>query len=204
MAALDFFKQEQQDNAFYRLYQPRFIIVLMGATVVAMVWAGIVVFQVYHRPLPSFYAVQPNGQRMMLQPQDLPNLTAATILRFASKAAVAGYTFDFVNYKRQIGAARPYFTTAGWNNYLTSVAGVVRGIATNKLFVTGVVNGPPVISNQGDLNGTYSWRVQIPFLVTYQSAQSAEQSKYTVLITVVRIPTTTDPLGIGIDQFVMS
>lgn len=198
------FLQEQQNNDFYRSYQPRFIIVLMGATLVAMVWVGIVLFQVYHRPLPSFYAVQPNGQRMMLQPQDLPNLVADTILHFASKAAVAAYTFDFVNYKAEIGLARAYFTSAGWNDYLNSVADVVRGIAQNKLFVTGVVNGTPIISNQGEIDGVYSWRVQIPFLVTYQSAQSAAQRKFTVLITVVRVPTVEDPLGIGIDQLVMS
>ena len=69
--------------------------------------------------------------------------------------------------------------------------------------MTGVVNGPPVISNQGEIDGVYSWRVQIPFLVTYQSAQTAEQKKFTVLVTVVRVPTAIDPLGIGIDQFVM-
>ncbi len=204
MPAAHEFLQEQQNNVFYRNYQPRFIVVLMGATVVAMVWVGIVLFQVYHRPLPSFYATQPNGQRMTLQPQDLPNMVSDTILHFACKAAVAAYTFDFVNYKAEIGLARTYFTDAGWDDYLNSVAGVVRGIAQNKLFVTGVVNGTPVISNQGDIDGVYSWRVQIPFLVTYQSAQTAEQRKFTVLITVVRVPTVDDPLGIGIDQLVMS
>lgn len=196
--------KENQSNDFYRSYQPRFIIVLMGATVVAMIWVGIILFQVYQRPLPTFYAIQPNGQRMQLQPQDLPNLVADTILQFACKAAVAAYTFDFVNYKAQISLAHPYFTSAGWQDYLKSVAGVVRGIAQNKLFVTGVVNGTPVISNQGEIDGIYSWRVQIPFLVTYQSAQSSEQKKFTVLITVVRVPTVENPLGIGIDQLVMS
>lgn len=201
--ASDFLK-DQQSNEFYRIYQPRFIVVLMGATVVAMIWVGIVLFQVYHRPLPSFYATQPNGQRMVLQPQDLPNLVADTILHFACKAAVAAYTFDFVNYKRDISVARTYFTDAGWDDYLNSVTGVIRGIAQNKLFVTGVVNGTPVISNQGEIDGVYSWRVQVPFLVTYQSAQSSEQRKYTVQITVVRVPTVEDPLGIGIDQLVMA
>jgi intracellular multiplication protein IcmL len=202
MTATDFL-QEQQDNNFYRLYQPRFVVILMGATVLAMIWVGIVLFQVYKRPLPTFYAIQPNGQRMRLQPQDLPNLVPETIINFASKAAVAAYTFDFVNYKAEVALARPYFTDPGWDDYLDSVEGVVRGIAQNKLFVTGVVNGPPVISNQGDIDGVYSWRVQIPFLVTYQSAQTAEQKKFTVQVTVVRVPTSEDPLGIGIDQFVM-
>lgn len=202
MVSMDFIKQ--QSNEFYRIYQPRFIFMLMGAIVVAMIWVGIVVFQVYHRPLPTFYAIQPNGQRMTLEPQDLPSLRPDTILRFATKAAVAAYTFDFVNYKAEIGSARPYFTSAGWSNYLQSVAEVIKGITANKLFISAVVAGAPVISNQGELDGIYSWQVQIPFLVTYQSAQSAEQAKYTVSVTIVRTPTTIDPIGMGIDSFVMS
>ncbi len=203
MAAINFL-QEKNDNEFYRLFQPRFIVVLMGALLVALVWVCIILFQVYQRPLPTFYAVQPTNQRMQLQPQDLPNLLAETILHFACKAAVAAYTFDFVNYKQEISLVRTYFTKAGWNDYLNSVDSVVRGIAQNKLFVSGVINGAPVISNQGEMDGTYSWRVQIPFLVTYQSSQKAEQRKFTVFVTIVRVPTEEDPLGIGIDQFVMS
>jgi intracellular multiplication protein IcmL len=202
MPNIDFLK-EAHDNNFYKVYQPRFVIVLMGAIVVTMIWVGIVVFQVYRRPLPTFYAIQPNGQKMMLQPQDTPNLTPETILRFASKAAVAAYTFDFVNYKSEIGAVRPYFTSAGWNGYTESVAQVIKGIAASKLFVSAVVSAPPIIANQGEVGGVYSWRIQVPLLVTYQSAQSSEKSKYTVLITLVRVPTTIDPIGIGIDQFVM-
>lgn len=205
MVAINFFKQQpEKNNDFYRVYQPRFVMVLIGAIIVALVWIAIVVFQVYHRPLPLFYAAQPNGQRLLLQPQDLPNLAPESILNFASKAAVAAFTFDFVNYRGQIGAVRSYFTAAGWDNYLDSVANTVKGIAKNKLFVSAVVNGAAIISNQGVLEGAYSWRVQIPFLVTYQSAQAAAQAKYMVLITIVRVPTMTNPLGIGIDSFVMS
>lgn len=202
MSAIDLFK-EPDDNNFYKIYQPRFIIVLMGAILVTMIWAGIVVFQVYRRPLPTFYAIQPNGEKMLLQPQDIPNLTSETILRFASKAAVAAYTFDFVNYRSEIEAVRPYFTSAGWKGYTESVAQVIKGITASKLFISAVVNAPPIIANQGEMSGVYGWQIQVPLLVTYQSAQNSEQSKYTVLITLIRVPTTIDPTGVGIDQFVM-
>lgn len=203
MASMDFLNK-QHKNEFYRIYQPRFIFILMGAVVVAMIWTGIVIFQVHHRPLPTFYASESNGKRMILQPQDSPSLRPATILRFASKAAVAAYTFDFVNYKQEIDEARVYFTSDGWSSYLASVSEVLKRITENKLFVSAVVDGAPIISNEGELDGVYSWRVQIPFLVNYQSAQTAEKSRYTVLITVVRIPTVDNPVGIGIDSFVMS
>jgi len=176
---------------------------LMGAIIVVAIWAGIVIFQLHHRPLPSFYAQEPKGQRLLLQPSDVPNLMPEAIIRFASKAAVAAYTFDFVNYKTEIESARLYFTPAGWSDYQSSVSKTIAGITQNKLFVSAVVNGPPVISNQGERTGTYSWRVQVPFLVTYQSSQNAEQKNFTVLVTLVRVSTNINPLGMGIDQFVM-
>ncbi|HLF66752.1 MAG TPA: type IVB secretion system apparatus protein IcmL/DotI [Gammaproteobacteria bacterium] len=203
MTDLDFLYNQHRDNAFYRIYQPRFVIMLMGAMVVAMIWIGIVLYQVHRRPLPTFYAIQPNETKMQLSPQDLPNLAPESILKFAATAAVAAYTFDFVNYRAQIAAVRPYFTGPGWDEYQNSVSDVVGGIKDNKLFVSAVVSDPPIIANQDIIDGKYAWRVQVPLLVTYQSAQSAEKANYIAQITIIRIPTSIDPLGIGIDQFVM-
>jgi intracellular multiplication protein IcmL len=65
------------------------------------------------------------------------------------------------------------------------------------------VVGTPVISNQGPLPGTdYAWRVQIPFLVTYQSANVTTRRNYMVIVSIIRVSTIENPQGIGIDQFV--
>src|SRR5690606_23717340 len=99
-----------------------------------------------------------------------PNLLPETIIRWASKAAVLAYTFDFVNYNEQVNAVRPYFTNAGWNDYQRSVSSLINTVVQNQIFVYGIISGTPVISNEGVLpNKGYVWRVQIPFLVTYQS-----------------------------------
>ena len=123
-----------------------------------------------------------------------------------SKVAITASTYDFANYNNQLAAARPYFTAAGWNSYLQSVTGLISGIRANQLVVNGVVVGTPVISNQGPLPGIdYAWQVQIPFLVAYQPATAAPyQRSYLVILTIVRVPTISNPQGIGIDQFVMT
>lgn len=199
--------QEQyipHNNEFYRDHYHQVIIGLMGIVVLMMIAMAAVVYQMLHRPLPVFNAVQPDGQQMILRPYDEPNLLPDTILRWASKAATAAYTFNFVNYNQQISLARPYFTEDGWQDYLRSVSKVINTIVENKLFVNGVVAGAPVISNQGPLPGKgYVWRVQIPFLVAYQSANSTSKASYYVVVTIVHVPTQINPQGIGIDQFVM-
>jgi len=192
------------NNDFYRDHYHHVIIGLMAIIVFMMMLVGVVLYQMFHRPLPVFDAVQTSGARMVLRPYSEPNLLPDTILQWASKAATTAYTFDFVNYNKEISAARPYFTADGWQVYLQSVSKLINSVVANQLFVNGIVAGTPVISNQGPLPGKgYVWRVQIPFLVTYQSANARTNRDFVVVITIVRVPTEVNPQGIGIDQFVM-
>ena len=198
-------KYAPRNNDFYRNHSHHVIIGLMIIIFLLIIAVCVVLYQTIHRPLPEFHAIQPaNGQKMELTPYKEPNLLPDTILRWASKAAISSYTFDFVNYRQQVAAARPYFTDAGWNDYLTSVTGLINTVISSKLVINGVVTGTPVISNQGPLPGKgYVWRVQIPFLVTYLVGQTSSKRHFFVVITIVRVPTNINPQGIGIDQFVM-
>jgi|SRR5579885_1866624 intracellular multiplication protein IcmL len=193
-----------RNNDFYRNHYHHVIIGLMVVVVIMMVALGVVIYQIKNRPLPQFNAITPDGKRMLLIPYDEPNLLPDTILRWASKAATVSYTFDFVNYNKQIAAAHPFFTDAGWQDYVRSVSSLISTIVQNQLFINGVVAGTPVISNQGPLPGKgYAWRVQIPFLVTYQSANVTYNRGFYVVLSIIQVPTSLNKQGIGIDQFVM-
>lgn len=192
-------------NSFYRRYYYHVIIMLMVLILLMTFAVGFVLYQMFNRPLPEFNAIQPDGKKMQLAAFKEPNLLPDTIIQWASKGAVLAYTFDFYNYPAQQAAARPYFTEGGWNDYLNSVKTVIDNVVANKLIVNSVVAGTAVISNEGDLvDKGYTWRVQIPFLVTYQGANSAPTRYFYVTVTIVRVPTSINPQGIGIDQFVMS
>lgn len=194
-----------RDNSFYQRYYHYFILALIAVIFLTIFAVSFVLYQTKHRPLPTFFAVNPEKKELSLPAFTEPNLLPDTILRWASKAATAAYTFDFYNYREQIQAVRPYFTEAGWNDYLASVDSLINNIVQNQLFINGVVAGTPVISNQGELpRKGYVWRVQIPFLVTYQSANTTSKRNYLVTLVLVRVPTNENPQGIGIDQFVMT
>ena len=201
MSSTRFEKQEKQHRDYYRML----VMILVGAIIFMIFLVGLILYQVLHRPLPHFFAINPQGQHMSLTSYDEPNLMSQTIITWSSKAAVAAYTFDFANFDNEIVLARPYFTPAGWTAYQNGIAKVIQRVTAEKLFVNGVVSGPPVISNQGDLPGHgYSWHMQIPFLVTFQSADQTKSESYIVSMTIVKVPTTINPQGIGIEQFGMS
>lgn len=208
--ALDSLQQKYEkyvprEQGFYANYYRYILIFLMFVIGLMIVIASVLLYQSTHQPLPSFHAVQPDKKEVALVPFEAPNLRPETILRWASKAAVTAYTFDLLRYREQIAAARPYFTEAGWQDYLRSVTPLLESVVSNQLFVYGIVAGTPVISNQGPLPGKgNAWRVQIPFLVTYRSANTVENRKFYVALTLVDVPTGINPQGIGIDQFIMS
>ncbi len=192
-----------KDHAFYINHYRTVLIFFCVLIVLILSAVGVLLYQTTHKPLPVFYAKNTAGETMLLEPFEEPNQLPDTILRFASKAATIAYTFDFVNYNAQLSQARPYFTQAGWSDFQASISGLVGTIVKNQLFVSGVVVGDPVISNQGELPDVgYAWRVQIPFLVTYQSANITTKRRYLVIVSIVKVPTIENPQGIGIDQFV--
>lgn len=196
--------QNRSNNHFYRNHLKKFEYALMALIGLMLLMAGLVLYQLTHRPLPSFYALTNNGRQLTLSPYDEPSQIPTTILRWASKAAVAAYTYDFSNYKAELALARPYFTENGWQGYQASVNGLIQTVVANQIFVNGVVSGPPVIASQGyEFGEGYTWHVQLPFLVTYQSAETTSQRNYLVLLTIVKVPTQLSPQGIGIDEFVM-
>ncbi|MBV8801697.1 MAG: DotI/IcmL/TraM family protein [Gammaproteobacteria bacterium] len=193
-----------KNNSFYINNYQTFFVVTLIIVCLGLIVVGVLFYQFFHRPDPIYSAVTPKNQQLMLTPESEPNLLPSTLITWANKAVVAAYTFNFVNYDSELSKARPYFTEAGWNVYGALIAPVIQTVKQNQLFVSGVVVGPPVISNQGELPGKgYVWRIQLPFLVTYQSADNISQQSFTVILTIVKVPTWINPTGIGIDQFVM-
>ena len=189
-------------NAFYRDNYRYFLYAVVALMFLVVIAIGVAAHLLKQRPLPVFFAEQ-NGKQMQLFPSVEPNLLPDTIIRFASKAAVAAYTFDFANLDEQLQAAKPYFTEAGWNAFYAVASKSFKTVVTNRLLVNGVVVGAPVISNQGELPDIgYAWRVEIPFLITYSSASVTTKSRHVIVVTLVRVPTSKNPQGIGINQFI--
>ena len=194
----------RSNNLFFRNHYLR-VIWLLVVMIFTIICLSIVLwYQVLHKPLPPFYAVTADRHAMGLVAYDEPNLMPATLIRWASKAAVAAYTFNFVDHDKQINAARGYFTPGGWDAYQDAISATVDRVVKHQLFVYGVVSEAPVISNQGDRpQQGYSWRIQIPFLATYQSAEESRSTEYFVVVTIVKVPTTINPDAIGIESFLM-
>jgi intracellular multiplication protein IcmL len=138
-------------------------------------------------------------------PVEQANMTDDQLKSWALQAAVAANSFNFSNVDEQLASNAKYFTTTGQQNFITALqkSGNINIIKNEKLVVSSVSTGPTVITNKGIISGRYSWNVQIPLLITYQSANSKFSQHMKTALVIVRSNEDLNHDGVGIAQFVM-
>lgn len=155
----------------------------------------------------EFFVTNKAGQSMEIFPLDRPNVTPSALTNWATQAATSAYTLDFYQYQDNIDSLRDYFTVSGYQAYLSSLeaSNSLKRIVRDKLIVSAVATGAAVILQEGPLRGVYTWRIQVPLLLTYQGASTdSTQKSIAVSLLVTRVPTEIAPKGIGIEQIVDS
>jgi len=192
-------------NQFYRDGQRKLVIALILSLIANIIAAGMLVYIMTHPPLPKYFATSINGRITPLFPLNEPNQSDSAVLQWANLAAIAAFTYNFVNYRDELQASSGFFTADGWQQFLTALeqSNNLDAVKAKKLIVSAVATRAPIILQKGLLNGRYSWRIQMPILVTYQSASEFSQQNNVVTMLVTRVSTLNSPRGIGISQFVV-
>lgn len=192
-------------NQFYKDSQRKVILALLIAIVVNIVLASMLVYMITHPPAPRYFATTINGRITPLFPLNEPNQSDSAVLQWANQAAIAAFTYNFVNYRDELQASSGFFTAAGWDQFLNALqsSNNLDAVKAKKLIVSAVATRAPIILQKGILNGSFSWRVQMPILVTYQSASEFTQQNNVVTMLITRVSTLNSPRGIGISQFVV-
>ncbi len=190
-------------NNLYRDYYRRTIFWLVVMVVIGVVLAAGFVFLGLSTPQPKYYATMTSGRVVPLHSLSEPVITDKYLLRWAALATRAAYNLDFNNYKQQLKKMQPYFTTNGWNKFQEALkkAGLLNTVISKKLVMSSVVSGPPVILNQAVRHGRYTWRVELPLLVSFTSASRHQQNKLIITMNVSRVSTLQAPQGIQISDF---
>lgn len=192
-------------NNFYRDGQRRIVSALLLSLLVNFVLAALLAYLLTHPPAPRYFATSISGRITPLYPLNEPNQSDSAVLQWANQAAIAAFTYNFVNYRDELQASSGFFTAEGWDQFLTALkqSNNLDAVKAKKLIVSAVATRAPIILQKGILNGRYSWRVQMPILVTYQSASEFSQQNDVVTMLITRISTLHSPRGIGIAQFVV-
>ncbi len=191
-------------NMFYRDSYRKVLLSLILSIFSIILLIGAIIYIVINPPKPRYFATYANGSLAQMVPLDQPNMSVSALLQWVSTAVISVNTFDFVNYRDQLQKASEYFTSDGWQAYLSALQGSrnLDAVIQKKLTVTAVATGAPVIVKAWLENGVVTWQIQLPVLITYQSASNFVPQNNIIILKVKRISTLLNPSGIGIEDYV--
>lgn len=193
-------------NNFYRDSYRRVLTGFLLMVVINLILAATLIYLITHRPKPEYFATTSDGRIIQLYPLTMPVISTADLLQWATVAATSVNTYNFVNWRQELQAASSYFTPTGWKEFQDALKASrnLETVMARKLTVSAVATGAPVVLDEGIVNGVYKWKVQLPILITYESASTKISQPSLVTMLVTRVSTLETPKGIAIDGFYMS
>jgi|AntRauTorckE5430_2_1112549.scaffolds.fasta_scaffold00008_25 intracellular multiplication protein IcmL len=192
-------------NDFYRDgYRKSLSIVLF--LLISNVLLAFAVLSLYaQKPEARFFATSSDGRIIPVQPLSVPGLSSAEILDWTTKAAIKTYSYDHVNYRASLQDVSEMFTGTGWTKFQEALtkSRMLKTVIAQKLVMTAVPTGAPIVLEEGVRNARYMWKIQIPMLLKLQGAQNITQPiKVTVLVQ--RVSLINNPKGVAIVNYVVS
>lgn len=211
MATTDPLKLAIARNTFYRR---RYLIALgvffLFLTVIAIL-SGMLIY-IYTTPTkPVYFATDPVGRLEDVIPIDRPNMDDDQVKEWAIDAVQHAYSYDFVNYRAQLQWTQKYFSTFGWEKFMSALTGSnnLEAITKRKLVVVARVVDEPIVKVKGIVGtGSYAWKLEMPLLVTYWMPPYDEKSNFSnslkISVIIQREPILQSYKGLGILQIVGS
>ncbi len=179
------------------------VLVMSAATVLSI---GMMLWAVLAKPEPVFFATREDGGILPLIPVSTPFLSDSGVTNFAVEAVTHALTLDFANWRDDLTDAARYFEQPdGWNGFLDAIeeSDMLNYLRDHRLVSTVVANGAAIVESGLDDRKRYSWEVQIPLSMTYESASEISRERLLAELVVSRLPTWESPDGVGITQVVI-
>ena len=191
-------------NRFYQINYRRVLKALVFSFIVMILLIILDATLLAYEKKPLYFATTHGWQIQKLYPLDSPVLSDQQLLQWSEKAVISIYNFNFVNYRKQLQDASIYFTNNGYTDFMQALKGSnnLETVKEKKLLVSAVVTDQPVIIAQGLIGTTYAWRVQMPILITWQSASYHQPQRELITLVIERQSTLEKPEGVAINQFI--
>jgi intracellular multiplication protein IcmL len=198
-----FEKLELDRNNFYRNQFRRMVRLLILMLFVSIVLLITLFVLMWRTPAARYYASTTTGVVVPMNSLSAPVLTQQFILQWAETVSRSAYSLNFLTYKKSLADVRPYFTDDGYTSFLNAMqnSGLLDDVKARKLYLSTVVDGAPVVVDMYIDHGFYTWRVDLPLLVTFASANMTVKNQYYVHLTIKRVPELQIEQGIAVTNF---
>ncbi|WP_264772346.1 type IVB secretion system apparatus protein IcmL/DotI [Defluviimonas salinarum] len=192
--------------ARHETYQTGFMrmaIATMAMAAATLVSIGAAWWAFSLKPEPRYFIAREDGGIIPIIGVETPYLNDGQVTNFAVEAITRSLTFNFVNWRSDLAAASEYFERPnGWNNFLEAIegSGMLDFVRNRRLISSVVANGAVIVKAGPDETGRYSWIVQVPITITYQSSSEQSTDNRMAEIQISRLPTWQSSRGVGITR----
>ncbi|NNM65722.1 MAG: DotI/IcmL/TraM family protein [Burkholderiales bacterium] len=165
----------------------------LSAAIVTVLW----------RPKGQYFGLTPSLQVVKMVPMSEPFISEQGLLDWTSESVCKTLGLDFVHWRDELLAVQSDYTPQAFaqvEGQLES-SGTLDMVRKERILMSAVPSAPPVIIAEGVAAGHYTWRIQFPVIVSYETT-GGQPTKQTLVATatVVRVPTEFNPRGVAIEQ----
>lgn len=155
-------------------------------------------------PVDSYYAVSPGGTIRPLVGLPQPATNRDAILLWAGAAVTESLTFGFNDIDERFASARRLFSNDGWKSFYDALSRsrLLRDMMAEQHIMTSIPMSGPTLLAEGLFDGDYQWILDVPMIIAIRAGSRHLTARSRVRIFVIRLPTSENPMGLGIKTFV--
>lgn len=192
-------------NLFYRDGYKRMLLAVLLMLLIDLILGAAVAYRYMNPAKPQYFPATAQGRVILYHPLSDPVLTDQEVLQWVSVAVRRMYEIDFIHWRDQLQQISNYFTPSGWNYFSSALkkSDNLNTVTSLKMVASAKITGAPKITQKAIVGGRYAWKVQVPLMVSYQSAaHSPITQELAVTMVILRVPVTEDPDRIAINNFI--
>jgi intracellular multiplication protein IcmL len=166
------------------------------------------VSQGLREPQVRYLAHDPEGRIREIMMLERPLPSNAEVTAWAARVVAQAYTMSFGTFQQDLQSNRINFTSGGWRAFEKALtdSNFQTNVIQNFYVTHAVATAAPSIVAEGlepNIN-RYAWRIQVPVVVTFASANSKTSQNVIIEVTIIRRPESENPAGLGIATFIVS
>lgn len=189
---------DRKNRVYFRIVIVSTLIII--GLMVATFW------RIQHPEEPKYLQVQiEQGKKQFTQLQSYNErlLSSADLLLWVQVVVGDIYSFNAITYQQKFNdLLAKNFTPDGADSFrqVLNDSQLLQQVITQQLNLTSIVSGQPVILKEGALLGKYSWKVQMPLLLTFESASQITTKRIIVTVLIINVPTKESPQAVAIQE----
>jgi intracellular multiplication protein IcmL len=154
-----------------------------------------------------YFGITPDLRVVELAPLDEPAIRPQALLNWTAEVVTGAMSLDFLHWRRQLNDGRGDFDPEGVASFVKSLGdgGHISRIESQRLSLSAVPDGAPVVVKQGVEGGRMTWKVEMPVVVSYQTSSGvAAVQRLLAEVSVGWVDPSVNPKGVAVRQLILA